>query len=273
MHHDRAYLSVLSWPESASEDRRVELLVAAAGLDPYNAKLAVRRGTPLVVCLIDADISGEVVGALRGSGAEAFAPSRAEMEALPNAVRVRRVGRPRDAPGRLGLSLRDGGSVSFDPGEVSAVLRATVAASTSTTDTRSTFERHAGPVFGGGVAGAMLHAASEGPKRKTEFSALDIVELQLADGRRYRLDSKTAPEDRAERLRSGRDRMDELAVTLGELCGGAWVDHRFREFHCPPDVLRSASAVTGTKIVRTKDDGPRFEFFSAWTMLMLREGT
>ncbi|MBZ0172100.1 MAG: hypothetical protein K8E66_06955 [Phycisphaerales bacterium] len=271
--HGRAYLSVLGWPEGAGEDERIELLVGAAGLDPYNARLAVRRGAPQVVCLIDADISGEVVGALRSKGIDAIAPMRADMEALPKARRALGVGRPKSRAHLLVVKLFGGGRSELLPGDVSAVLRATVASTKTTIDSRSTDE---GMVMGAtlvaGVPGAILASAmSSGPIRKSEFTIHELVEVQLVDGRRFRFDPRVATEDRAERLRPGRDRMDELALSLAEACPGAWVDRRFREFRCPPDVLRGASSVTGTKVVRTKDDGPLFEFFSAWTMLMLRE--
>lgn len=34
----RAYLSVLAWPEGMDEAARTEALVATVGLDPYNAR-------------------------------------------------------------------------------------------------------------------------------------------------------------------------------------------------------------------------------------------
>ncbi len=243
-------------------------------MDPYNARLAVRRGTPAVVCLIDAGIAGEIVGALRASGVDAFAPRRTEMESLPEAARARRVGRPKRSPGMLAVSLRRGGTATFSPAEVTAVLRASLVTSSSTVETGpSRTGLKMGLMMTGGLPGMMIASTIDdgGTKRTSEMSVFELVELQLADGRRYRLDSKTAPEDHAERLRSGKARMDELALTLAEACPRAWVDSTFRRFHCPADILRSASKVTGAKVVRTKDDGPRFEFYSAWTMLMLRE--
>ncbi len=271
---DRAYLSILSWPEDAPEDRRVELLVSASGMDPYNSRLAVRRGTPAVVSMIDADIAGEVVAALRTNGVDAFAPARSEMEALPAVDHARRIGRPRGAPDRLALTLRGGGSVSFSPGEVRAVLRATLVASRSTVESKpGNAGLKMGLIVTGGLPGAVIASSMSGggTKRTSRISTLEHLEIQLTGGRRYRLNSRTAPEAHADRLRSGKERLDELALKLGEMCPDAYVDTAFRRFHCPADVVQSASRVTGAKVVRTKDDAPRFEFYSAWTMLMLRE--
>lgn len=271
--NDRAYLSILAWPELGDEDARIEMLVRAIGLDPYNARLAVRRGAPQVVCLIDVAVAREIVGALRSMGIDAVAPAREQMAALPDAQRARRVGRPRSDPGRIALSLHPSGSVIFDPGDVTAVLRASIATVKTSLETRSgADEMSMGAAMIGGAPGALAASmADAGPRRKTDFKVLELVEVQLADGRRFRLDQRGSIDDRAERFKPARDRMDELALTLGEACPGAWVDQRFREFHCPPDVLRTASKVTGSKIVRTRDDGPLFDFYSAWTMLMLRE--
>lgn len=273
-HDDRAYLSIISWPDDASEDRCVEILVSASAMDPYNARLAVRRGTPAVVSMIDAAIAGEVVAALRTSGVDAFAPTRSEMEALPSVVRARRVGRPKGAPDRLVLSLRGGGSVSFAPGEVTAVLRASLVSSSSSVESKpGNAGLKMGLIVTGGLPGAVIASSMSGggTKRTSRISIREIVEVQLTGSRRYRLDSKTAPEEHADRLRSGKERLDELALKLGELCPGAYVDTAFRRFHCPADVMQSASRVTGAKVVRTKDDAPRLEFYSAWTVFMLRE--
>lgn len=269
---DRAYLTVLGWPAGSSEDDRIEMLVRAAGLDPYNARLAVRRGAPQVVCLVDALIAGDVVGALGTLGVRAAAPTRSAMEALPEAVRGLRVGRPKSSPRMLGVKLKDGSTALVDPGAVSAVLRATVATTRTSVDSGGDSSGMMSAMMVGGMAGAAVHAAlsGDGPARKSvESRAHHIVELQAGDGRRFRFDPRL-PATQAEKLEPGGERMDRLAVSLAEACPNALVDHSFREFRCPPDVLRTASSVTGTKSVTTKDEWPLFEFFSAWMWLVGR---
>lgn len=274
---DRAYLSVIVWPGALDETARIGLLIEAAGLDPYNARLAVRRGEPQVSALIDAGDAPRAVGVLRGAGVEAVAPVRGAMASLPGAVRAMRAGHPKSDPSRLALSFKGDGqgesSVSFAPDEVSAVLRASVHGSKTTTDPdRGSGARVAGAMMLGGVlAGAVAASNSPGPDRRTTFSTIELVEVQLWDGRRYRLDGRAAPDSRSERLKSGKERMDELAAQLCALCPGAWADRRFGDFRCPPDVLQTATSVTGSRLIQKKDDGPLFEFYSAWTVLMLRE--
>jgi hypothetical protein len=276
---DRAYLSVLAWPDGADDAACVEALVAAAGLDPYLASQAARRGVPQVVCLIDALIAPEVVRVLRARGIRAAAPTRSAMEGLPAAIRCVRVGRPRSRAHLLAVGLFDrGGSggrggggetVEFDPGGVGAVVRATIATTRVTFDTRDTEDQWGtGLTVAGGLGAVALTAMdTPGGKRSSTMRVEEVVEVQLHDGRRFRFDGRRFEAGDDERLRSGQERMDRLAVLLGEACPGAEVDLGFREFRCPPDVLRSASSVTGSRIVRTRDDWPLFEFYSAWRWL------
>src|SRR5262245_37523365 len=68
----RAYLSVIPGPDSASEDARTEAVARATGVDPFQARQAVRKGAPQVIASLPPEAARTAVEALRAIGAVAM---------------------------------------------------------------------------------------------------------------------------------------------------------------------------------------------------------
>src|SRR3954468_18811052 len=90
-HPDRAYLSILQWPDGAEAQWCADALAAATGMDAYTARQAVRRGAPQVVCVLPVREAQRALESLYTAGITAMAPDRAAMRAMPDPVRAKRL--------------------------------------------------------------------------------------------------------------------------------------------------------------------------------------
>lgn len=274
-----AYLSVIDWPDGLDPEARAHVLVKAAGLDLYTARLRVARGTPQVVArLPDARARGGL-DVLHRAGATAFAPTRAELSAVAAPVRAKRIVPADGAPEPMfmveawrgdGLGMLARGL--FPP------IRARVEQATSRVSSGSA--THGGIAVGGtaiagrgaGIIAAGIEGASGGVDRTTSLHVVELIDLHLHDGTRVRIDGTKFSFDILghERGHADRQNMDRLALRLAQAAPRAMVDTSFKGFVCPPEFARDSWTSTDASSVHTSDQAPAFEFYSRWVSLMYR---
>lgn len=272
----RAYLSILQWPDDLDDDARVEALVAAAGLDPFLAAQRVRRGTPLVAALIDADVRESVLDELRRRGALAFAPSDDELAAAPAPLRAKRLLRPEGAPASMFLvEPWRGEPEGLVGGEVLLIVQARLDQSITRAVSGgdgpfSGSSAGWGDIVGAGAVGTgvdMSMGASAPTAQTTTHSFRHVLDLYTRDARRVRCDSSKFNFDVLGQARGLTDLQNSqrLAALLRAACPNASVDLGFPSFRAGADLLRSFSRTVGDATITRRDDSPAFEFYSAWS--------
>ena len=263
MQGDRAYLSVVEWPTGWGEGRCVEALVGAAGLDPDTCALAIRRGVPAVVSLIDELIAGDVVGMLRDEGVLAFAPTRAQIRAWPEPVRVK------------ALHLFPGGSaLGVEPwrGEPTVVRSSDIrlivggANKSSTTEVRDKPDALRGAMHWHDVA--QRYASEDLVERVTTTTVALLLDITAASEHgepvRLRIDADKMSfgvlgEDKGI---TDRDNMAKLTVLVRRIAPGATIDDGFDRFGIPTDIRNRTGSNARTAA---------FDFYCAWVGLLYRE--
>jgi hypothetical protein len=130
---DKAYLSILEWPEGIDGPGAVRTVVQAAGMEPYSAELCARRGVPQVTMRVDAPVAHDILDHLHRAGVTAIAPTRAQMNAFPAPVAAKRLVPAVGAPERMysvepwgGRAAQAAGPVGLRMKDVFLIVRATV---------------------------------------------------------------------------------------------------------------------------------------------------
>lgn len=259
----RAYLSIVEWPSAWSPDRCVETLVAAAGMDPGHAKLAVARGVPQVVGLYDLAVRDEILAALRDDGVLACAPTRDEMDAWRNTLRVKRLFLFPDRSA-IGVEPWRGDHLVVQAAHVRLIVHGSDRVSKTTirpAENILTTEQL-------GRAGAGwsddLDLTNLPISRDVKTTIAELIDVYAADGDRVvrlRVDADKMNFDILGKVRAMTDRDNTriLANLLGKVCRGATLDRGFDAFVLPPAVLgvRGASDRTGA-----------FDFYSVWLAML-----
>lgn len=273
---DRAYLSILSWPDGFDEEKRVETLVACAGMAPFVARQMSRRATPAIVHLFDAVLRDEVLNALHREGVLALAPARSELNAYPKPLDPRLIDTFPDRPGWLAVHDRDGSMWTFQQHHVRLIVSGTVRVSGGS--------RRASPdrpnyvawyMVGGaeGVAGAAVRQAIResgggwGTGSVRDVRAVDVIDLHLrlsGGDRLVRLSGANARlgvagEERTRPALLGQDRpIDALRDAMPD----APFEGGFERFNTPSDVeaMADAAGQGGSRL-----NPVAFHFFSVWS--------
>ena len=272
---DLAYISVLAWPERFSHRDRVEALVRAGGMDPFDAGQAARRPTPAVVQVCDALIGDDVLGVLHGLGVLAVAPRRSQIEAYPAAVRPRAMTRfAGDPPAGFAVQTRDGGAWTFRRGDVRLVVLGRVRTHGRVTRhkpapelPRTGMSRHAMSVS---VARIMQDPGPGGWGSNTTRNAraVETIDFHLLVRGRPRLVRLSGPSTHIRPntegpgrpcLFAGRTCADELVAMLP----GVRIDSGFGDFGPPADIVGRAQAAGQT----SRLNPVVFGFYSAWAAL------
>ncbi|GEM_PF-1456376 len=278
---DRAYLSVLGWPPGYDEGRRVETLVACAGIAPFVARQMARRATPAIVHLFDAVLRDDVLGALHEHGVLALAPTRGELNAYPKPTDPREIERFPDRRGWFALHDRDGSMWTFRSDQVRLIVAGTVRVSGGAG--RARVDRANDVMwcgFGGieGVAGAAVRGAlrdSEGgwgSGTVRDVRAIGVIDLHLeldAGPGLVRLSGGNAGlgvvgEERGRPSLVGR--ADPLEL-IRDAMPDAPFEGGFGSFNTPGDVEAAADAAGqgGSRL-----NPVAFHFFSVWSALIDR---
>ncbi len=285
---NRAYLTVVEWPRHWSEAHCVTGLAQAAGLDPYNAELAVKRGIPGVVAMIDVSQREAALKLLREHHATALAPTRYDLEAAPQPIDLKGL-TLEQAPGgpvwRFTSWRRVEGEMegAFSASQLFLLVRATLRSSESTSRRGSRGAAASGAAVGflaAGVAGAAIgaaigasHEASGSSSTSTKLS--EILDLYTTDDRRFRIVGARFDYESvlAQRHRSPRENLDELTKMLTGMSPRMLTDNGFMEFRCSPDIARTFTSSTSAGTTRRSSQAPAFDFYSAWAWLLYRQLT
>lgn len=280
---DRAYVSILSWPEGWGHARRVDALVRAGGMDPYDAGMMARRATPSIVQMCDALIRDDILGVLHALGVMAVAPARSEMAAHPRAETPARVTRFSGSPPRgFSVYTRDGGAWTFRPGDVRLVVAGTVR-------TVGKVTRHGGggnfsfttDMAYGGIGGVGVTAAAQamdaesagwGSNTTRNTRPVETIDLHLMmDGRirvvRLAGGSTRIGEHGAERTRPSLVGIHRPVADLRAWLPGVAFDEWFDRFNTPADV-EAVAARAGQASSRLNPVA--FDFYSVWAAMLDR---
>jgi hypothetical protein len=282
---DRAYLTVIQWPDGWSEDACGRLLEQATGMDLYQAVLVAKRGAPGVVAILEPQAAAYAEDVLRSRGVMVFTPLRSQMLELPEAIAVKRlwwtqVGKTR----ALGYERWRGPPQEgvLDPAHMFLIVRARL----NTSERRVQTERRmdtdgamiglmVGGVGGAIVGGMMTYGASlVSSSLSTKLSeCMDIYThapsglvscFRIASGR---FDASILGEQRGLCPAENMPRITEMLLAANPR---VILDQDFEVFRTPPDIVRGH--FVGTKsgsVTRTSDQGP-FEFYSEWAYLLYR---
>lgn len=280
---DRAYLSILLWPERFTQGDRVESLVLAGGMDPYDAGQMARRACPKIVQMVDAVQRDDILGVLHGRGVLALAPTRGEMAAHPGPESPGYVTRFAGSPPRgFAVHTRDGGAWTFRPEDVRLVVAGTVRAVGRIRRHADgwagfTVERSQSPMMNALDLGLQLDAkldepAGWGSNTSRNTRAVETIDLHMVvDGRARvlrlsggstRIRLNTEPEARPSLVDEHRP-VEDLRGWLPE----AKFDEWFANFNTPGDV-EAMAARAGQSSSRLNPFA--FDFYSVWVAMLDR---
>lgn len=279
---DRAYLSILGWPRGFAEDRRVEALVAGAGMDPYLAGQMARRPTPAIVHMFDAVVRDEVLAALHAMGVLALAPTRLEMRAYPEPILAREVERfPNTEPPSFAVQTRDGGAWTFTAPDVRLVVTGTVRQVGKVMRHKAGGPNCTAAWMAGGAEGVVIAGAigamSDAPggwgaNTTRNARAVPMIDLHVSHGGRIALVRLVGPTTRPGLIGEERgrpsllDKSDPVEAWRALLPGVAF-ETGFDAFNTPSDVEQmAASAGQGS----SRLNPIAFHFFSLWSAMIDR---
>lgn len=273
---DRAYLTVIQWPDGWSEDACGRLLEHATGMDLYQAVLVAKRGAPGVVAILEPQAAAYAEDVLRSRGVMVFTPLRSQMLDLPEAIAVKRLWWTQVGKARaLGYERWRGQPQEgvLDPSHMFLIVRARLNSSERRVQTdRKAFSVG---VSGGAVVGEMISGGSSvSSSTSTKLTeSMDIYTrapsglvscFRIASGR---FDASILGEQRGLSPAENMPRITEMLLAANPR---VILDQDFELFRTPPDIVRGH--FVGTKsgsVTRTSDQGP-FEFYSEWAYLLYR---
>lgn len=278
---ERAYLSILGWPDGFDEHRRVEAMVSCAGMAPFIAGQMARRATPAIVHLFDSLLRDEVLGALHGLGVLALAPTRAEVSDYPRPVEPREVQRFGDRPGAFAVHTRDGGMWSFHRDDVRLIVPGTVRQAG-----RARVHAEGGAMYAGwhsfyfyeGMAAAAMQDALRdreggwGAGTSRNVRAVEVIDIHLriaGEARLLRLSGATTRIGAVGETRARPSLLDEHRPieALQSLMPNAPFELGFAGFNTPSDVegMANAAGQGGSRL-----NPVAFHFYSVWSALIDR---
>lgn len=272
---ERAYLSIIEWPEAFTEERRVEAIVAAAAVDPGQAALAVKQKSPMVAHLINVLDRAPILQHLREQGVLAIAPTRAELARMPAPIHAKRLAEAMGSDGRLYMvEPWRGESEGLRTGDIRLLVRASVrkAAPAARPDRYGNLPNTASGLEcgDGGFAAAALSGSmtGEGSDRSAKLRTTELLDIYTADKRRIRINGDKFGFDVLGTDRSYTDRhnLDELTIRLAERAPNAYIDQGFARFRPPPDVRAQSHLAAGDAAPRA--DLAPFDFYSPWFALV-----
>lgn len=265
---DQAYVAVLQWPDNFGEAEQTDALSNALGFDTYTAAQIARRGVPQIVARLRSDRAEPAVGALRDSGATALAVGQAEMARAPEPVLIRALAPAQGATEPMyACEMWRADPVTLRLRDVFLMVHAEVRSS----ETRTGAERTGSGLLAADAAEALMIGGAS-PVRSTRIRLGALVDLWLRDGTRLRIDSERFNFDVLgdQRDVTGRANAERLISLLRAKVRGAIVDNGFRDFRCPPELVRSHFIDAGPTAVRRSSDSPAFDFYSVWSWCVWR---
>ena len=286
VHHDRVFLSVISYPEGMSQENVVDLLARSGGLDAPTLSLKMRQTPPCIVAVVDPPAAEGAVRALIEHGGDGFAPTLADLAALGPTLKIKDM---RIGVDGLQLELWRGPVITLAPSDVQILVRVHLSETTQdpTRGAAGAVARaryaHGGAIgavgrglaFGWGVGGAhgwatrlytMRDLALERAAEQ-QITVSHKLDIHAADGRVFQIDGDKFGfhilGDR--RAMSDNVNIDRMCEFFAHLNAEAVVDPYFRYWHPPAGHHRLR-----LPNMKVNNDDPAFAFYSRWAALMYR---
>lgn len=268
--NELAYLTVINWPTSFNEDRRIEALVGSAAIDPFQAKLATRRNLPGVMCPINTHDRPHILNALHAQGVLCLAPSHDEIMAYPQAQTALGVQQFPDAkPASFVVETGDGEHWTFRADQVKLIVYGHIKSTSTTVDVD-----HNTP-DAGGVAGSPSMSTQVRVNRNTKLTELLDLHIRTDD----QSASDTPGQLKLVRLVGSRTRIGIVGDTARPslldnsrpfemaqiLMPDADIDTEFQDFDPPGIIRRQSQKKTGRSGSLTMES---WAFYSPWVGIM-----
>ncbi|CAG1010200.1 hypothetical protein PHYC_03812 [Phycisphaerales bacterium] len=223
---ERGYIFIVRWPADFDEHARTSALARALNLDPFAAREASRRATPVLAERTDPAAAAIGVQSLLALGIRALVTTHDELGSRIDPPRLRALRPARDAPEPMyQADVENQGTIGFKAADLRLLVRARTRVMLR--EVRS------------GDAGRLLSARIDPithlpmPEssviRGKSAKFTELLDLHLRDGTHYRCDaSRFSFVDVLESLGlADIENVDRLAVRLTEQAPAAMVDTAF----------------------------------------------
>lgn len=275
MSERRSFVTVIRWPSGWQQPERVEALVAALGLDPYDAQMAATRATPMPVGILTLEQAKDAARVLREKRVPALAVSSKEIDNLDEPLRAKRLVAPLGGPPGLYMVepwRGEGRGLSLN--QVVLMVRGKLVRSKTTTAVDASDPDLAALMIGGVEGMVVSHWLNDGKtpagaiqREVRDAGSTEVLDLWLDDGSCVRVDGRKFNFDvLVNKGHSDAQNSAALALLLAEQAPTAEVDLGFSEFR-PPSAFRVPTVTRGTVSV-SRDDSPLFEFYSRWKFIV-----
>lgn len=280
MDERRSFVTIVRWPSSFVQEDKVEALVAALGMDPYDAQLACQRPVPQPLGILTVNQARDAAKLLRERGVPALAIGARDFDSLGMPLIAKRLVQPMGAP--PGLYMAEpwrGEGRGFNIAEALLLVRGKISRIKTTQEIERDDSLSAGVVIaaGGGITGAAAAMAINehlgtgvGPRQSRDVGSTEILDAWFPDGSCVRVDGRKFNFDVLGPKRGLSDGHNSaaLGLRLAEEAPAAQIDLDFGEFRNP--VGMRVISVFHTATTTTRDDLPVFEFYTRWKFLIAR---
>ncbi|MBS0186967.1 MAG: TrbI/VirB10 family protein [Planctomycetes bacterium] len=268
---DRAYVCVLSYPDDLSERERIVVLSEALAIDEYTASVAAKWSPPAIVKVCPIEPARTCVHTLEELGIRAYAAQQKHIDRLSEPIVAKRLRPAIDAPEPmyayepLRPRLHEPGG--FAMSAVFAMIAGRVRERRSVTATRIPGDTP-GPATG--AADDEGRAGMSGNVVSSSATERLVLDLYLKDSRCIRIDSGQFSFDFLEGKLGLTDRENfaRACERMRAEAPGAVFDEGFESFRPPPSKQTMNSRTFGDGSVTIRNEGPAFDFYSAWKCLL-----
>ena len=259
-----AFLTVVSFPEGATNDDVAALLARSGWPDEQSARLALARGAPAVLAAPGPGVAAVCRDAVRAAGGTALVHTMRDIEGVGATIKVSRL---EVSAGGLELTVWRGPEFRVPLERLRVIVRGEIR--TTTTDhLRSAGGSSASMAVlapGASVPDALDDAVPAPSGRSTRIShridlhTSDRLVIQI-DGDRFNFSALGGMRGYSDKFNA-----DRLFDLLCHVAPDAVADDYFRLFKPPRGALRIR-----LKDMRINNEDPAFAFYSRWTALVYR---
>ncbi len=268
---ERAYVSIVQWPDDFGEAERAGALVHALGMSPPDARLAARRDAPVVVARVDASRAQEIEDRLAETGLMGFVPTARDLASFTEPLRVKRMA---VEAGVFVIEPWRGEAARFAVRDLRMIVKgAAVLSSTRVSSYGGSGARNAAAYMVGGIVAVAASASmGSGSVRSTREQRTEIIDLTFGGDQRVRFSSDKLSFDMLGESKGMTDRenMQRLGELLRFLAPRATFDDGFSGFSCPAEFVTGFQQVSDRSSLRVRSDAGAFDFYSAWIVLLAR---
>lgn len=278
-----AILTILAWPDSMPQPDRLAALAAAFGIDAPDARLLLRRATPMPMPPLVRDDAIHAAGVLQAAGVPCVAVSLDAVVRLQEPLRLRELTPRQDPSGHtLVCTPWKGEPVEVPAAGVALMARAVIRRTKTVTSGPADGHPSSGVGLtmiglpGAGMVSA-LRSTAQSRQSTTEDSSTHVLDL-FAGPRRLRVDGAKFNFRSTGIGKTYSDHASARALLdlLRSLCPASAYDEQFASFS-PLGTLRlgrtsSATGSIGSSefLASMRDDTGAFGFYAAWKYLLVR---